>query len=86
MHQKLLSNNFTLPTSANAMKVTGKQVNRFGGYGLEILMTYSVLGSQKAIEWMKRHIARELEIIETVTLHDIDMPQVNKIFIFNINK
>ena len=50
MHKKLHSNNLPLPTSSNAVKVTGKRVNRFGGYGLAILMTYySVLGPQKAI-------------------------------------
>ena len=47
---KLLSNNLTFPTSLNAVKVTGKRGYRFGGYGLAIFMTYSVLGSQKAIE------------------------------------
>ena len=58
MHQKLLSNNLTLPASPSAMKATSKRVNRFGGYGLAILITYSVLGPQKAIEWIKMHIAK----------------------------
>ena len=47
--KKLLSNNLALPTSSNAVKVTSKRVNRFGGYGLAILMSYSILGPQKAI-------------------------------------
>ena len=49
MHKKLLSNTLKLPTSPIAVKVTGKRVNIFGGYGLTILMAYSVLGPQKAI-------------------------------------
>ena len=49
--RKLLSNFLTLPNSSVTVKVTGKRVNRFGGYGLAILMTYSDLVLVKVIEW-----------------------------------
>ena len=66
--KKLLSNNLALPTSLNAAKVIGKQGYKFGSYGLAILMTYSVLGPQKAIEWIKRHIAKDFnEIVKNCT-------------------
>ena len=39
------STRITLPTLTYAVKVTGKRVNRFDGYGLAILMTY--FGSTK---------------------------------------
>ena len=49
------------------MKVTVKQIDRFGGYGLAILVTYSVFGPQKVIDWIKRHIVREFEIVKNDT-------------------
>ena len=54
MNTKFLSNfNISLRNSLIAMKVTGKQVNRFGGYGMGILMTYSIFDPQNVISWIK---------------------------------
>ena len=59
--------NLTLPTSPNAVKFTCKRVNQFYGYGLAILMTYSVLAPQKANEWIKWHLAKEFDIAKNHT-------------------
>ena len=35
-------------------KVTGKRINRGGGYGLEVPCKYRISGQQKAVDWIKR--------------------------------
>ena len=49
--------------------VTGKKVNRSGGYGLEIPTMYSVFGLHNAVEWIKKQIAKEFEDVKNKTTH-----------------
>ena len=35
-------------------KVTGKRINRGGGYGLEEPCKYRISGQKKAVDWIKR--------------------------------
>ena len=35
-------------------KVTGKRINRGGGYGLEVPCKYRISGQEKAVGWIKR--------------------------------
>ena len=49
------------------MKIAVKQVNKFGGYGLAILLIYFDLGPHKVIEWITRHITKELELTKNST-------------------
>ena len=35
-------------------KVTGKRINRWGGYGLEVPCKYRISGQEKAVDWIKR--------------------------------
>ena len=44
----------TLQASFLETKVTGKRINRGGGYGLEVPCKYRVSGQQKAVDWIKR--------------------------------
>ena len=60
--KKLVSNFLTLSNSSNAVKFCGKRANIFGGYVLTIVTTYSDIVPQKVIQWIKTHIARDLEI------------------------
>ena len=60
--KKPVPNFLTLPNSSNAVKFSGKWANIFGGYELTIVTTYSDIVPQKVIQWIKTHIARDLEI------------------------
>ena len=40
-----------IPGCSIACKVTGKRVNRGAGYGLEIPVTYELIGAEKAVDW-----------------------------------
>ena len=51
---KCISLVLTLPRSFLKTKVTGKRVNRGGGYGLKVLCKYYILGQEKAVDWIKR--------------------------------
>ena len=44
----------TLPGSFLETKVTGKRINRGGGYGLEVPCKYRISGQEKAVDWIKR--------------------------------
>ena len=44
----------TLPRSFLETKVTGKRINRGGGYGLEIPCKYPISGQEKTVDWIKR--------------------------------
>ena len=44
----------SLPNCTISCEVTGKSVNRGGGYGLEIPVKYTFLGPNKAIEWIEK--------------------------------
>ena len=62
--KKLLSNILTFLNSSIAVKVTGKGVNRFGGYRLAKFTTYCDLAPLKVFERIKRHMSRELRDYE----------------------
>ena len=34
--------------------MTGKRINRTGGYGLEVPCKYRISGQEKAVDWIKR--------------------------------
>ena len=54
-----------LPNCTISCEVTGKRVNRGGGYGLEIPLKYTSLWSNKAIKWIEK---RATEIISEVMM------------------
>ena len=51
---KYISLFLTLPGSFLETKVTGKRINRRGGYGLEVPCKYRISGQEKAVDWIKR--------------------------------
>ena len=51
---KCISLFLTLPGSFLETKVTGKKINRGGGYGLEVPCKYRISGQEKAVDWIKR--------------------------------
>ena len=51
---KCISLFFTLPGSFLETKVTGKRINREGGYGLEAPCKYGISGQEKAVDWIER--------------------------------
>ena len=54
-----------LPNCTISCEVTGKRVNRGGGYGLEISLKHTFLGPNKAIEWIEKRVT---EIISEVVM------------------
>ena len=46
----------SLPSCALDIVVTGKRVNRGGGYGLEIPASFCFYGPEKAITWIRKAI------------------------------
>lgn len=44
--------------------MTGKRVNRGGGYGLEVPCQYSFKGNSLAVKWLSERIAKERKIVE----------------------
>ena len=64
---KALSKFLTLPNCSITVTVTGKKVNRGGGYGLEIPTMYTVFGPYNAVEWIKKQIAKEFEVVKNKT-------------------
>ena len=51
---KSISLFLTLPGSFSETKVTGKKINRGGGYGLEVPCKYRISAEEKAVDWIKR--------------------------------
>ena len=51
---KCISLFLTLPGSFLETEVTGKRINRGGGYGLEVPCKYRISGQEKAVDWIKR--------------------------------
>ena len=51
---KCISLFLTLPRSFLETKVTGKRINRGGGYGLEVMCKHCISGQEKAADWIKR--------------------------------
>ena len=50
----------SLPNCIISCEVTGKRVNRGGGYGIEIPVKYTFLGPNKAIEWIEKRVTEEV--------------------------
>lgn len=44
--------------------LTGKRVNRGGGYGLEVPCQYSFKGNSLAVKWLSERIAKERKVVE----------------------
>ena len=44
----------TLPGLFLETKVTGKRINRGGGYGLEVPCKYRISGQEEPVDWIKR--------------------------------
>ena len=53
-----------IPGCSIACKVTGKRVNRGAGYGLEIPVTYELIGAEKAVDFAEKNIKTISEIID----------------------
>ena len=51
---KCISLFLTLPRTFLETEVTGKRINRGGGYGLEVPCKYRISGEEKAVDWIKR--------------------------------
>ena len=51
---KCISLFLTLCGSFLETKVTGKRINRGGGYGLEVPRKYRISGQEKPVDWIKR--------------------------------
>ena len=54
---KCISLFLTLPGSFLETKVTGKRINRGGGYGLEVPCKYRISEQEKAVDWISDHIS-----------------------------
>ena len=48
-------------TLSKETKVTGKRINRGGGYGLEVPCKYRISGQEKAVDWRKRKVTTFLQ-------------------------
>ena len=58
-----------LPNCTIGYEVTGKRVNRGGGYGLEIPAKYTFLGLNKAIEWIEKRVTEIISEMVMKTEH-----------------
>ena len=58
---KCISLFLTLPGSFLEAKVTGKRINRGGGYGLDVPRKYRISGQEKAVDWIKRKVTTFLQ-------------------------
>ena len=58
---KCISLFLTLPGSFLETKVTGKRINRGGGYGLEVACKYRISGQEEAVDWIKREATTFLQ-------------------------
>jgi len=52
-----------IPGCSILCKVTGKRVNRGAGYGLEIPVSYELVGAEKAVDWAEKKIKKIFEIV-----------------------
>ena len=59
----------SLPNCTISCEVTGKRVNRGGGYGLEIPVKYTFLGPNKAIEWIEKRVTEIISAVVMKTEH-----------------
>ena len=51
-----------IPGCSIACKVTGKRVNRGAGYGLEIPVSYELIGAEKAVDWAEKKLEKYLKL------------------------
>ena len=51
---KFISLFLTLPGSFLETKVTGKGIDRGGGYGLDVPCKYHISGQEETVDWIKR--------------------------------
>ena len=58
---KCMSLFLTFPGSFLETKVTGKRINRGGGYGLEVPCKCRISGQEKAVDWVKRKVTTFLQ-------------------------
>ena len=56
-----------LPYTSIKAEVTGKRVNRGGGYGLEVPVIYYFTGPGKLIDWAKKNLKFCKENLENKT-------------------
>ena len=59
----------SLPYCALDIFVTGKRINRGGGYGLKILANFYLSGPKKAINWLKNKINKTEEKLKENVKH-----------------
>ena len=69
----------SLPNCTISCEVTGKRVNRGGGYGLEIPVKYTFLGPNKAIEWIEKRVTEIKFLIVTCNIHYTTRRSLSKI-------
>ena len=46
----------------------GKKLNRRAGYGLEIPVIYTFIGHEKAIEWRKSKIQKDIKLEQSIKI------------------
>ena len=66
---KFFSQFLSLSNCTISSEVTGKRVNRGGGYGLEIPVKYTFLGPNKAIEWIEKRVTETISEVVMKTEH-----------------
>ena len=59
----------SLPNCTISCEVTGKKVNRGGGYGLENPVRYTFLGPNKATEWIEKRVTEIISEVVNKTEH-----------------
>ena len=59
----------SLPHCTLGIFVTGKRINRAGGYGLEIPANFYFYGSEKAINWLENKINKIEEKLKENVKH-----------------
>ena len=55
-----------LPNSKISCQVSGKRINRGAGFGLEVPVTYTFYGHEKAIKWIKSKIEQNCKFQESL--------------------
>lgn len=61
---KILNRFTKIPSCELKCRVTGKRVNRGAGYGLEIPVSYTLIGVEKAIDWAQKNIEKTFVILD----------------------
>ena len=63
-YSRCVSQFLEISSSAVTCTVTGKRVNRGGGYGLEVPCQYSFKGNSLTVKELRERIAKERKIVE----------------------